>query len=50
MIARYNIARVLTEKVEEGIYGKSEAVQLAHKLLKGNAQELFFTQKAKKQV
>jgi predicted TIM-barrel fold metal-dependent hydrolase len=47
VIARYNIARVLTEKVEEGIYRKSEAAQLAHKLLRDNAHELFFTQKAK---
>jgi predicted TIM-barrel fold metal-dependent hydrolase len=47
VIARYNIARVLTEKVEEGIYSKSEAVQIAHKLLKDNAHELFFSKKAK---
>jgi predicted TIM-barrel fold metal-dependent hydrolase len=46
VIARENIARVLTEKVEEGNYGKDEAVQLARKLLRGNAHDLFFPQQA----
>ncbi len=41
VIARYNIARVLTEKVEEGVYRKSEAVQIARKLLNENAHDLF---------
>jgi predicted TIM-barrel fold metal-dependent hydrolase len=47
VIARENIARVLTEKVKEGRYRKGEAVQIAHKLLRENALDLFFPQQVK---
>ncbi|MDH5689688.1 MAG: amidohydrolase family protein [Candidatus Bathyarchaeota archaeon] len=41
VIARENIARVLTEKVEEGSLSEDHAVWLAGKLLRDNAYELF---------
>jgi len=41
VIARENIARVLTEKVEEGSLSEDHAVWLAGKMLRDNAYELF---------
>jgi hypothetical protein len=35
-IARANVARVLTEKVESGYLSEEEAVTLAHRLLREN--------------
>lgn len=46
VIARENIARVLTEKVEEGSISEEQAVKLAQKLLRDNPCELFFSRKA----
>ncbi len=40
-IARDNVARVLTKKVEEGYFEEEEAVKLAHKILRDNAYEVF---------
>jgi hypothetical protein len=40
-IARHNIARVLTEKVEEGYFSPSEAVAFARRILRDNALEFF---------
>ncbi len=45
VIARENIARVLTEKVEEGSFTEEQAVYLARKLLRDNAYEFFFSKK-----
>ena len=45
VIARENIARVLTEKVEEGSFTEEQAVYLAQKLLRDNAHEFFFSKK-----
>lgn len=45
LIARENIARVLTEKVEEGSFTKDQAVHLAQKLLRDNAYEFFISKK-----
>jgi len=42
VIARENIARVLTEKVEEGSFTEGQAVNLSQKLLRDNAHEFFF--------
>jgi len=42
VIARENIARVLTEKVEEGFFSEQEAINLAKALLRDNAREFFF--------
>lgn len=46
MIARENISRVLTEKVEEGSLTEKQAVHLAQKLLRDNAYEFFFSKKS----
>jgi len=43
VIARENIIRVLTEKVEEGSLTKKQAFDLASQLLRENAYRLFFT-------
>jgi predicted TIM-barrel fold metal-dependent hydrolase len=43
VIARQNIARVLTEKVNEDYFSQTEAIALAEKLLRDNAKNLFFT-------
>ena len=40
-IARDNVARVLTKKVEEGYFEEEEAVKLAHKILRDNAYGVF---------
>lgn len=40
-MARENIARVLTEKVEEGTFTEVQAIDLARKLLHDNAYEFF---------
>ncbi len=40
-IARYNIARVLTEKVEEGYFTEEQALLVARRLLHDNACDLF---------
>jgi len=45
VIARENIARVLTEKVKEGIFSEEKAIYLAQKLLRDNAYEFFFSEK-----
>lgn len=45
VIARENITRVLTDKVEESSLTKDRAVWLAEKLLRDNAYELFFPKK-----
>jgi len=42
LLARENTARVLTEKVEEGSFTQKEALQLAQRLLRDNANELYF--------
>lgn len=42
VIARQNILRVIKEKVEEGAFTESQAIQLAQRLLRDNALELFF--------
>jgi len=44
VIARGNIAVVLTEKVEEGSLTEDQAVYLAQKLLRDNAYEVFLAQ------
>jgi len=41
IIARENIAKVLTEKVDEGILTEKQAVEIAEKLLRSNAEEIF---------
>ena len=41
VIARQNVAKVLTEKVEEDGYEEMEAIHLAKRLLRDNAIELF---------
>ena len=46
VIARENISRVLTEKVEEGSLTEKQAVHLAQKLLRDNAYEFFFSKKS----
>lgn len=43
VIARENIARVLTEKVEDGAYTMKQAVQLAKRLLRENAHDFFLS-------
>jgi len=43
VIARENIARVLVEKVDEGSFTEEQAVDLAHRLLRDNAYEFFFS-------
>ena len=40
-MARDNIARVLAEKVEEGYFSPSEAVEFARKILRDNPLEIF---------
>jgi hypothetical protein len=45
VIARENIARVLTEKVEEGSFTEEQAITLSQKLLRDNAHNLFFSRK-----
>ncbi len=40
-MARDNVAAVLTEKVETGYLREAEAMELAHKLLRDNALQLF---------
>lgn len=40
-MARDNVARVLTEKVEEGYFSPSEAVAFARRILRDNALEVF---------
>lgn len=40
-MARDNIARVLAEKVAEGYFSSSEAVEFAHKILRDNPLEIF---------
>jgi len=42
LLARENTARVLTEKVEEGSFTQKEALLLAQRLLRDNANELYF--------
>lgn len=42
VIARQNVAKVLTEKVEERAITEGQAIHLAHNLLRNNARELFF--------
>jgi uncharacterized protein len=46
-MARENVARVLTEKVEAGYLDEDEAVSLAHKLLHDNAARFFGLQSAR---
>lgn len=46
VIARENISRVLTEKVEEGSLTEKQAIHLAQKLLRDNAYEFFFSKKS----
>jgi predicted TIM-barrel fold metal-dependent hydrolase len=46
VIARENIARVLTEKVEEGSFTEGQAVHLARRLLRDNAMEFFLGRRA----
>ena len=41
IIARENIAKVLTDKVEEGSFSKKQALILAQKLLRDNASNFF---------
>lgn len=41
VIARENVARVLTDKVEEGAITEIQAVKIAQRLLRDNAYELF---------
>jgi hypothetical protein len=43
VIARQNIAKVLTEKVVEDYFTQTEAIVLAEKLLRDNAKNLFFS-------
>lgn len=43
-LARENVARVLTEKVEEGAFTEKQAMYLAQRLLRDNARELYFPQ------
>ncbi|MFQ6095241.1 MAG: amidohydrolase family protein [Candidatus Bathyarchaeia archaeon] len=45
VIARENIAKVLTEKVEEGSLTVEQAISLAQKLLRDNAYRFFFPKK-----
>ena len=40
-IARDNIAQVLTEKVEEGYFSSSQAMEFARKILRDNALDVF---------
>lgn len=40
-IARDNVARVLTKKVEEGYFKEEEALELAYKILRENAYKVF---------
>ena len=40
-VARENIAHVLTDKIQTGCMTESEAVEIARKILNGNAQEIF---------
>jgi len=42
LLARENIARVLTEKVEDDNFTQKEALLLAQRLLRDNANELYF--------
>ncbi len=44
-IARENVAKVLTEKVEEGCFSEEYAKYLANRLLRENVRELFFSEK-----
>lgn len=41
VMARQQVARVLSEKVEEGYMGEEEAVLLARKILRDNPARLF---------
>ena len=43
VIARENIAKVLTEKVEDGEFTEKQAIRLAQRLLRDNAHDLFFS-------
>jgi|YelNatPaOPRAMG01_1025707.scaffolds.fasta_scaffold11219_3 predicted TIM-barrel fold metal-dependent hydrolase len=45
VIARKNIARVLSEKVEEGIFSEAEAIRIAKMLLRDNAREFYFNRR-----
>lgn len=45
VIARENISRVLAEKVDEGIINEDQAVNIAERLLRHNAEELFLKRK-----
>ena len=40
-IARDNIARVLTEKIEEGYFSSTDAVDFANKILRENPLEIY---------
>jgi len=42
LLARENISRVLTEKIEDDNFTQKEALLLAQKLLRDNANELYF--------
>jgi len=48
VIARENVARVLAEKVDDGEIAKEQAIHLAQRILRDNAYELFFPQRAQK--
>ena len=41
VIARENVAQVLAEKVEEGYFDESEAIESGKKILRDNAYEFF---------
>ncbi|MGB9806857.1 MAG: amidohydrolase family protein [Thermoproteota archaeon] len=45
VIARENIARVLSEKVEEGTFSETEAIKIADMLLRENAKEFYFSRR-----
>jgi predicted TIM-barrel fold metal-dependent hydrolase len=47
VIARQNIARVLAEKVEEGTFTEEQALRLSQQLLRDNAYEFFFSDRAR---
>ena len=40
-IARDNVAKVLTDKIEDGYFTEAQAIELAHKILRDNAYEVF---------
>jgi len=41
-IARRNVARVLADKVEEGVYSLEQAAYIARRILRDNAAEVYF--------